>query len=96
VNADYRVPLAWVGRGVGTWPLFLRSVHGAVFADGGAAWSRRLTTRRTRASIGVELSADVVVGHALPLTFASGVAWRHDPTGAARGAAVFARAGRAF
>ena len=22
VNADYRVPLAWIERGVGTWPLF--------------------------------------------------------------------------
>jgi Tol biopolymer transport system component len=96
LNADYRFPLAWIERGLGTWPVFLRSLHGAVFADGGAAWSRRLTTRRTRSSVGVELSADLVIGHGLPLTVVSGVAWRHDTSGAARGAAFFARAGRAF
>jgi Tol biopolymer transport system component len=96
LNSDYRFPLAWIERGLGTWPVFLRSVHGAVFVDGGAAWSRRLTTRQTRASAGVELSADLVIGHALPLTVASGVAWRRDPSGATRGAAFFARAGRAF
>jgi Tol biopolymer transport system component len=96
VNGDYRFPLVWIERGIGTWPVLLRSLHGAIFADAGAAWSGRLTRRERRASIGLELSADLVVGYALPLTFASGVAWRHDPTGEAKGATVFARLGRAF
>lgn len=96
MNLDYRVPLEWLERGVGTWPVFLRSLHGALFADGGAAWDSRLTRDRRRASIGAELSADVVVGYSVPLTLAGGVAWRHDPTGRSRGAAVFARIGRAF
>ncbi|MBA2302986.1 MAG: hypothetical protein H0W08_10165 [Acidobacteria bacterium] len=95
-NADYRLPLAWIERGVGTWPLSLRSLHGAVFADGGAAWDARLVRRQTRASTGVEIAADLVIGYAVPVTVASGFAWRHDPTGAARGAAWFARVGRAF
>lgn len=96
VNADYRLPLAWIERGVGTWPLLLRSLHAAAFVDAGAAWNERLTDRRRRTSAGLELSADVVLGYFLPVTFASGVAWRHDPTGIVHGPAFFARVGRAF
>jgi hypothetical protein len=96
VNADYRLPIAWIERGVGTWPLLLRSLHGAVFVDAGAAWNERLTSQRRRASAGIELSADVVVGYVLPLTVSSGVAWRHDPAHLVRGPAAFVRVGRAF
>ena len=96
VNLDYRFPLRWIERGVGTWPLFARSLHGAVFADAGAAWESQLTRRDRRASLGAELSADVVLAYSLPLTLAGGVAWRHDPTGRSHGATLFARVGRAF
>lgn len=96
LNADYRVPLAWIERGAGTVPVLLRSVHGAVFADAGAAWTARYTREARRMAVGLEISADVVVGYAVPFTVASGVAWRHDPTGRSNGAALFARIGRAF
>jgi hypothetical protein len=96
VNADYRLPLVWVERGVGTWPAFVRSLHGALFVDAGAAWDRRLSREQLRLSTGVELAADLVIGYVAPLTVAGGVAWRHDPSGASSGAAVFARLGRAF
>ena len=96
VNTDYRLPLAWVERGAGTWPVFLRAVHGAVFVDAGAAWSRRLTRDRFRVSAGAEISSDLVFGYLVPLTVAAGAAWRHDPTRETTGAAVFARVGAAF
>ena len=96
VNVDYRFPLRWIERGVGTWPLFARSLHGAVFADAGAAWESRLTRQDRRASFGAEMSADVVVGYSLPLTAVGGVAWRHDPSGRSQGITLFARLGRAF
>ena len=95
-NVDYRVPLAWVERGVGTWPVLLRSIHAAVFADGGTAWDATRTNDDWRASFGVELSADVVIGYSLPLTFTAGVAARHDPTRRSGGATIFGRIGRAF
>jgi hypothetical protein len=96
LNADFRAPLAWIERGVGTWPAFARALHGAVFVDAAAAWHTRLSSENVRVSAGVELSADLVVGYVVPLTVTAGAAWRHDPTGASRGAAVFARVGRAF
>jgi hypothetical protein len=96
VNIDYRFPLVWLERGIGTWPLFARSLHGAVFTDAGAAWTSRLTRTDRRASAGLELAADVILGYSVPLTAAAGVAWRYDPTGRSRGATFFARIGRAF
>jgi hypothetical protein len=95
LNADYRVPLRWVERGAGTWPVFLRAIHGAVFVDRGAAWDSS-RDQHWRTSFGAELSADVVLGYWLPVTVASGVAWREDPSRAVRGATAFMRVGRAF
>jgi hypothetical protein len=96
LNADYRLPVAWIERGVGTWPLMLRSIHAAAFADAGAAWNDGLTRRARRLSAGLELSSDVVLGYSLALTLSTGVAWRHDPTHVVHGPAVFARIGRSF
>jgi hypothetical protein len=39
-NAEYRFPIARPQRGIGTWPVFLHSIHAAVFADAGHAWTR--------------------------------------------------------
>ncbi len=96
VNIDYRFPILGVQRGIGTLPFFLRTVHGAIFTDAGHAWSSRFARSQIRTSIGVELSLDTFIGYTLPLTFAGGLAWRHDPAAARHGAAVFGRVGRAF
>jgi hypothetical protein len=95
VNVDYRFPLVWIERGAGTWPLFVRSIHGAVFADAGSAWTARFDREAVRVSLGAEIAIDAVAGFALPLTFASGAAWREAPDGA-RGVVAFGRVGRAF
>ncbi len=96
VNLDYRIPLARIDRGVGTIPLFLRSLHGAVFADAGHAWTGRARWPDVRLSIGAELSTDTVVGFALPVTFTAGAAWRRDGAGRGSGVVSFGRIGRAF
>jgi Tol biopolymer transport system component len=95
-NLDYRFPLLRIQRGAGTLPLFIRTVHGAVFADAGNAWSGTFRWKEARTSLGAELSLDSVVGYALPLTFAAGAAWRDDPDAARRGVVAFGRIGRAF
>ena len=95
-NVDYRFPLRSVQRGVGTVPVFFRTIHAAVFADAGHAWNDTFRRSDVRFSAGAELSVDTVVAYALPVTLATGVAWRDDPVGARRGVTVFGRIGRAF
>ena len=58
VNADYRWPIARPQRGVGTWPVFLHTVHAAVFADAGHAWTRTFDAGAIKYSAGAELSAE--------------------------------------
>jgi hypothetical protein len=96
LNVDYRFPLGWPQRGIGTLPVMLRSIHGAVFADIGHAWEGSFRAEDVRRSFGAEISADSVIGYSLPLTLTAGAAWRDDPSGRRRGWAAFARTGRSF
>ena len=95
-NVDLRFPLAYPERGFGSWPIFLRSLHSAIFVDAGQAWNRTIRLGDFRTSVGGELSLDVVLGHYLPLTFSGGAAWTHDPVAAHSALGVFGRIGRAF
>jgi hypothetical protein len=95
-NIDFRFPIRYVQRGFGTIPLFVRTVHGALFADAANGWTGRFHAGDFRRSFGAELSLDTVAGYALPLTFTSGIAWRDDPVNARRAWAVFGRLGHAF
>jgi Tol biopolymer transport system component len=95
-NLDFRFPLVSIQRGVGTLPFFLRTAHAAIFADAGHAWNDAFRWSNAHTSFGAELSLDSVIGYSLPVTFATGVAWRDDPGTSRRGFATFGRIGRAF
>jgi hypothetical protein len=95
-NLDYRFPIAGIERGIGTLPFFLRTAHGAVFADAGHAWNETLRWSDFRRSAGAELSLDAVVGYTVRLTFTAGAAWHNDPVAREHGFAAFGRIGRAF
>ncbi len=96
LNLDYRLPLARIERGAGTVPLFVRTIHGALFADIGSGWDDAFRASDLRKSFGAELSVDVVLGYVLPVTFTTGGAWRSDPVARRRDLVGFARIGRAF
>jgi hypothetical protein len=96
VNADWRLPLWRVGRGLGTIPVFVRTLHGALFADAGHAWSEPPRWADLRLAAGAELSADVVAGFAVPLTITAGIAVRRDGPDSTRNVTAFFRIGRAF
>ena len=85
-----------IDRGVGTVPVFFRTLHGAVFIDAGHAWTDVARWGDVRTSIGAEISADTVLGFALPVTFSVGAAWRRDGDRGDRGFVTFGRIGRAF
>jgi len=97
LNADYRWPLAYVQHGAGTWPIFLQTLHAAVFADAGHAWSGAFDPHDLKFDTGAELSADVVAGYVLPIAATVGVAWGRDGSRTAPGGAtLYVRIGRAF
>lgn len=105
---EYRFPIALVDRGVGLLPVFLKAVHGDLFADAGGAWcaaaaddcTLRLGAAPTRftplASLGAELGVDLTLGYAadLPLRVGVGVPLRSAP--ATTPARIYLRLGRSF
>jgi hypothetical protein len=97
MNADYRWPIARPQRGLGTWPLLLRTIHGAVFADAGQAWTRAFSIGDLKTSFGGEVSLDVVLGHSFPFTLTGGAAWGHDASRTVEDrVSVYVRVGRSF
>jgi outer membrane protein assembly factor BamA len=97
VNADYRWPITRPQRGVGTWPVFLHTVHAAVFADAGHAWTRTFDAAAIKYSAGAELSSNLVVGYSIPFAATIGAAWGHDGSGLLGDrATVYFRVGTAF
>ena len=96
-NAEYRWPIARPQRGHGTWPLFLHTLHAAVFADAGYAWTRAFDRYDIKSSAGAQLSADFVAGFYAPFTVSVGAAWGHDGGGRLSDrATVFFRVGKGF
>ncbi len=97
VNIEARVPLLSVQRGWGTWPLFLRTIHAAAFTDIGQAWTGDVRWSDRKIGYGLELSADVVAGFGLPLTWTAGIGWGDDGAGTIPDAReVYFRVGRSF
>ena len=96
VNIDLRVPIARPQRGLGSWPVFLHSIHAAAFLDVGHAWDGGFHVADVKSSVGGELSTDIVILHFVPLTFTGGAAWTHDGASGRQRGAVFARFGYAF
>lgn len=63
LNTEYRIPVADVDRGLGTLPLFLRSISVNPFADAGGAWSSTLTADDLKWSLGAALVILFRVGY---------------------------------
>ena len=96
-NVEYRWPIARPQRGHGTWPLFLHTLHAAVFADAGNAWTRAFDWSATKTSAGAQLSADLVAGFFAPFTVSVGAAWGHDGSGlVSDGVTAYFRVGKGF
>ncbi|MEL6344022.1 MAG: hypothetical protein AAFV53_12960 [Myxococcota bacterium] len=73
--AEYRFPVVWVERGVGTLPVFFRNISGAVFLDSGYAFDSPLDEdggtidpAGTLVGTGAELQGTVFLGWGLGLT----------------------------
>ena len=75
MSAEYRLPLANIERGIGTWPVNLQKIYLAFFTDYGDAWFRNEKENDGKSflddfllSVGAELKGDFVLGYGLPVT----------------------------
>jgi len=73
---EYRAPLFFPMRGLGTLPAFLEKVHAAAFVDAGEVWDdqNKFTGDKIRVGAGVELKTDVTIGYWAKVTPALGIA----------------------
>jgi hypothetical protein len=92
-NVEYRFPLAHPQRGYRLLPVFVRHLHGTVFADAAHTWNADFRWGDLKTAAGAALGADVFLGHALPLTLTAGVARGFADGGETR---AYFRAGLAF
>jgi Tol biopolymer transport system component len=87
---QFRAPLWWVERGIGTGPLFLQNINAAVFANFGltSAWPApancNLQTAdsllsHARLGVGAELRTDLILAHLLPVSFTAGCGFGLNP-----------------
>ncbi len=82
---EYRFPLLDLQRGGKTAPFFFRRLHGAVFAEGGAAWDEDFDSDAIHSGVGGELRFDMVLGYFLPVTLRLVVARGLDDDGELQG-----------
>ena len=75
LTAEYRMPLALLGRLIGHLPIGADKLAFAVFGDAGDAWDAGEPARLNRLrSLGAELIADMTVNYDVPLRLRLGVA----------------------
>ena len=72
--AEYRFPIVRVNRGIGLIPIHLDQVSGGLFADAGNAWGPEPARPATLASVGAELSADLLALFNFGIPLRGGVA----------------------
>jgi hypothetical protein len=83
-NLEYRFPIAYVYKGIGTFPFFIRTIHGALIGDAvgldGFRYSvavdnfvRETFGKKFYAGYGAEVHVETTIGYYLPVTFSFGV-----------------------
>lgn len=73
-SLEYRFPIRNIESGTGNRPLFLRRIHGAVFAESGNAWDNALHIREFKSSVVAEGRLDIYLAYYLPITLRFGIA----------------------
>lgn len=76
LNAEYRFPIMWIERGIDTFPLYLRRLHGKLFVDYGGAFNGAFSFDKLKVGVGGELLLEITYAYyfnaALQLGYAHG------------------------
>jgi Tol biopolymer transport system component len=83
-SLEYRFPIKDIELGWSSTPVFLRRVHGAVFAEAGNAWDNAFRSREFKRSAGAEVRLDTNVVYNVPVTFRIVFAHGFDDKGESR------------
>ncbi len=75
LSTEYRFPIYSLQRGLGTVPVYLKDISGAIFADYGDGWNAGNPNKDSIKTffddfflgVGAELRGDFVIGHGLPI-----------------------------
>lgn len=77
VNVEYRFPLVWIERGIETFPLYLKRLHGRLFADYGGAFNGGFAFDKLKLGVGAEVMLELTYLYffsaALQVGYARGV-----------------------
>jgi len=84
LSLEYRFPISNLEKGFSTKPLFLRRLHGAVFAETGNVWDNTFHRGDLKSAAGAEARLDVDLGYSVPATFRIGIARGFDEKGETR------------
>lgn len=68
-SLEYRFPITDIEAGLSNTPVFIRRLHGAVFAEAGNAWNNAFRSSEFKRAIGAELRLDTDLAYYLPITF---------------------------
>jgi hypothetical protein len=76
LGIEYRFPMFRVEHGLGLFPVFLHTISGAGFVEGGSSWSRSAVPYLSalRADAGAALTFHCTVAYLLPISVQVGVA----------------------
>ncbi len=80
-SLEYRFPIRNLESGFNTAPIFLRRLHGAVFAEAGNAWDGSFRSSDFKRAVGGELRLDTTLSYYVPITFRLVVAKGLDDRG---------------
>jgi len=80
-SLEYRFPISDREHGWDSRPLFVKKVHGAIFAEAGNAWDLAFHGPELKRSVGCELKMDLVVAYVVPITWKAGIAQGLDEEG---------------
>jgi hypothetical protein len=69
LSLEYRFPIKDIENGLNNTPVFLRRLHGAVFAEEGNVWNDKFHDADFKRAVGAELRLDTDLSYVLPVTF---------------------------